>query len=121
MEDIFEFKNPKVEYLYKENKFVLLEDYYTPECIVPKGFKTNGASTGRVLQTFYPSYYKYFPAVIVHDYMYETGCKTKEYADLLFQYNIKVRLKMSVYYYGPMYQAVKFFGGSHYSNKKKAG
>lgn len=117
MEDIFEFKNPKVEYLYKENMFVLLEDYYTPECVIPAGFKTNGASTGRLLQSLYPSYYKYFPAAIVHDYMYETGCKPKDYADKLFEYNIKTRLKMGPQYYFLMYQAVRFFGGKHYNQK----
>lgn len=119
MEDIFEFHNPKVEFLYKENLFILLEDFYTPECTVPKGFKMNGASSGRILQTLYPSYYTYFPAAIVHDYMYSLESNfTKEYADKLLRYNIEHRLKMSGRYFIPMFYAVKWFGGSHYKKEK---
>ncbi|WNV45783.1 hypothetical protein [Aeromonas phage AerS_266] len=115
--DQFQFKNPKLEFIVETGKFRLLEDYVTPECTVPKGFVTNGASSGRVLQTFFPSYHKYFPAAIVHDYMYATGIVSKEEADKLFKYNIEVRLKMSAKYYVPMYYAVKLFGKSHYKQK----
>lgn len=115
--DNFKFKNPKLEYLVDKGMFRLLEDYVTPECTVPKGFVTNGASTGRFLQTLFPSYYTYFPAAIVHDYMYASGIVPKEEADRIFRYNIEIRLKMSAKYYIPMYYAVRWFGGSHYKQK----
>lgn len=115
----FVMPKPKVVFDYQKGVMELLEDYVTPECTVPKGFRTNGASTGRLLQTFYPSFYKYLPAAIVHDYMYATGKWSKEYADELFRRNIKERLEMSWRYYGLMYQAVKRFGGSHYKAQKK--
>lgn len=115
----FKFSNPQLEHIVGTNKFRLTQDYVTPECIVPKGFITNGASSGRLLQSLYPSYDKYFPAAIVHDYMYATGFLPKEEADLLFKFNIEVRLGLSWKYYGPMYQSVKWFGGSHYDTKHK--
>lgn len=115
----FVFPKPKCEFDYVKHTVKLLEDYVTPECAIPKGFVSDGASTGRLLQTLYPSFYTYLPAALVHDYMYRTGVRTKADADMLFKYNIEVRLKMRWVYYGPMYWGVRFFGGDHYKGQKK--
>lgn len=104
--------NPKLEYLVGANKFRLLEDYVTEEITVPAGFVTDGASTGRLLQTLFPSFYKYFPAAIVHDYCYEIK-NGKEKADKLFKSNMQ-KLGLSARYWWPMYWAVRLFGKSHY-------
>lgn len=115
--DIFEFKNPKVEFDFRTGEIVLLEDYYTPEVIVPAGFRSNGASVPRILQGLYPSFYTYLPAVLPHDYMYATNMVSREEADKLFQYNMKVRLKLSWRYHFLMYKGVRMFGESHYKKK----
>ncbi|QDJ97153.1 tail assembly chaperone [Aeromonas phage D3] len=114
----FVFAKPKVEFDYTNGTMVLLEDYVTPECTVPKGFRSNGASTGRALQSFYPSFHTYLPAALVHDYMYATGMWSREEADKLFKYNMEVRLKLSWRYYQLMYVAVRVGGESHYKGKK---
>lgn len=109
---------PDVRYLTSENRFVLLSDYRTPEVIVPCGFKTDGASVPRILQNIFPVVYKYFPACIVHDYMYSgILANTKKQADDLFNVNLQ-RLKISSWYRIPMVAAVRLFGGPNFKGKK---
>lgn len=118
---LYKFKDIDLKYLVNRDMFMLLDDYYTPEVTVPKGFITDGASSGRWLQSFFPSYYKYFPAAVVHDYMYGSGLFDKKEADRLFRKNMKERLGLSWRYYIPMYLAVKWFGASHYTHRKAQG
>lgn len=114
----FTFMPPDVRYLPRENVFQLLTDYRTPEVTVPAGFKTNGASTPRILQNLFPMVHRYFPACIIHDYMYsgELG-NTKEQADDLLDLNMR-RLEISAWYRVPMVAAVRLFGGSNFKGKK---
>ena len=110
---------PDVRFLSSENRFVLLSDYRTPEVTVPCGFKTDGASVPRILQNIFPAVYKYFPACIIHDYMYSGLLpNTKRQADDLFDTNLK-RLGISSWYRIPMVAAVRLFGGSNFKGKTK--
>lgn len=117
----FEFPDMPLQYLPNEEMFQFTDVYVTPEVTIPKGFKTDGASSGRWLQSLYPSFYKYFPAAAVHDWMYGSGEYSKAEADNLLRDNIRYRLGMSWRYWQLMYWAVHFFGGSHYTKRKAQG
>lgn len=114
----FTFLPPDVRYLPRENVFQLLTDYRTPEVTVPAGFKTNGASTPRILQNLFPMVHRYFPACIIHDYMYSGALgNTKKEADDLLSLNMQ-RLEISNWYRYPMVTAVRLFGKSKFITKK---
>ena len=105
---------PDVPLLYLNNadRFMLTEDYVTPEVIVPKGLITDGGTIPRILWSLFPPYYKYLPACIVHDYMYllaVRGVGTKAEADHLFKTNIK-RCGLGTKYWWTMYWFVRVFG-----------
>ena len=54
----------------KDNRFVLLEDFYIRGFVVPQGYKTNGANIPRFLWSIVPPFKpKFLPAVVVHDYL----------------------------------------------------
>ena len=117
MTDKYVLRDPDLRFLSKETLFQLLTDYYTPEVVVPAGFKTDGASVPRILQNIFPAVYKYFPACIVHDYMYSTKAKcTKQQADNTFNENLK-RLGISDWYRIPMVAAVRLFGSGNFHKK----
>lgn len=104
--------DPKVQYLNNRDRFMLLEDYVTPEVTVPKGMITDGATVPRIFWSLFPPYYKYFPAAIVHDYMYLLairGIGDKKDADELFKLNMQ-RCGCTTKYWAPMYGFVKVFG-----------
>lgn len=101
-----------LKYVNKLDRFMLTEDYVTPEIIVPKGLITDGGTIPRFLWSLFPPYYKYLPACIVHDYMYllaVRGVGTKAAADALFKENIK-RCGCGMRYWLPMYWFVRVFG-----------
>ncbi len=111
-----------VQYLLNRDQFQFTEDYPTPEVTVPKGFITDGASVPRWLQALYPSYYKYFPAAAVHDYLYGSGMgMSRKECDQLFRDNMKYRLKLSWRYYLIMYWAVRVGGRSHFTKRQIEG
>lgn len=99
-------------YVNKRDRFMLTEDYVTPEVIVPKGLITDGGTIPRFLWSLFPPYYRYFPACVVHDYMYllaVRGIGTKAAADELFKINIK-RCGLGMQYWLVMWWFVKLFG-----------
>lgn len=93
----------------------LLEDFANPYQVVPAGFVFDGASVPRMLWSFLDPAGEAFEAACVHDYFYETGLKTKEFADKAFKlmlilYGVNER-KAEV-----AYRAVRRFGRGSYSN-----
>lgn len=110
----FEYPDLPTKYLVKENKFQFTEDYYTPECVITKGFKTDGGSSGRWLQSLYPSFYKYFPAAAVHDFLYSEGVLPRKQCDQLFRDIMRYRLGLSWRYWFLMWIGVRIGGRSHY-------
>ncbi len=51
---------------------------------VPKGFKTDFASVPWVLWSWLPSWGKYGKGAVIHDYIYQTHCRTRKEADAIF-------------------------------------
>ena len=78
----YEFGHLRVERLGKR-RWKLLEDWVTPYGRVPKGFETNGVSSG-VLESWANSDGSMFEAAVLHDWMYEHAIKTKKEADKAF-------------------------------------
>lgn len=109
--------DPILRYNMAVGEFVLVEDYHTPEYIVPKGTYTDGATVPDLLEIFVNKFDKHLPAAIVHDWMYKNAIGTKEQADDLFERN----LWRCHYAYGfdkskiaPMVTAVRCFGKGNY-------
>lgn len=112
MSDTVLLPDVPVLYLNKRDRFMLTEDYVTPEVTVPKGLVTDGGTIPRILWSLFPPYYRYFPACLVHDYMYllaVRGIGTKAEADKLFKENIK-RCGLGMQYWFTMYWFVRIFG-----------
>lgn len=117
----FEFTDLPTEYVVKKDMFRFTKEYPTPEVTIPKGLTTNGASVPRWLQGLYPSYYRYFPAAAVHDYMYGSGNFERKQCDQLLRDNMRYRLKLSWRYWAIMYFFVRLFGGSHFTKRVAEG
>ena len=100
----------RMEYLVDPDKFRLLEPLVTPEVTVPKGFITDGATVPRLFQNLVPSFGRYLPAVIIHDYMcvYDTSFPVEK-ARAVFKTNLK-RCGVSNKYLYAMYYSVVWFG-----------
>lgn len=100
------------------NRFVLEEDFITPEHTIPKGEYTDGATRPELLNIVgVYRYDRHLPACIVHDWMYRNAIGTKKEADDLFEVN----LQRCVTHYGfnkclvtPMVTAVRMFGKGAY-------
>ncbi|MBK1999948.1 DUF1353 domain-containing protein [Campylobacter sp. 2018MI35] len=74
---------------YDKDRFEVINDYTFSlpsfNGIVPKGFKTDGASIPRIFWSFYPPFKsEYFSACVIHDYLCEKANSRKDYklADL---------------------------------------
>lgn len=71
---------------------------------VPTGFITDFASIPWVLWSWLPSWGKYGKAAVIHDYIYQTHCKTREEADKIFYEAMLVggtkKWKAGLMYYG---------------------
>ena len=102
---------------------VVVEDYtrYIKDfpIIVPKGFRTDGASIPLVLRPFFERYGKNTEAAVIHDFLYskfnDTGIN-RELADQIFLFI----LKENVVYYSVrkvMYKAVRMFGEIFWEKK----
>lgn len=119
-----DFQFPDVmptQFLVYRDQFQFTDDFATPEVTVTKGFITDGASTGRILQSLYPSYYRYFPAAAVHDFCYGHGSFSRKECDALFRDNMRYRLKLSWRYWAVMWFFVRLFGASHYTKRQAEG
>lgn len=95
------------DYIYEYNGRI-----YT----VPKGFKTDLASTPRMLWLTFPPFRRYTGASVIHDFLYSCGYKigiTRKEADLIFL-GIMEELGVPAWKRKTMYRAVRLFGASHY-------
>ena len=115
----YKLPNPRLEYLNKDNKFLLLEQYVTPEIIVAKDFVTDGVSSPWFARGLFPRYDKTLPAAIIHDWCYG-GYMSRKNADLLFKKNLR-RLGISAIRAYVMYLSVRLGGRSHYVRRQKEG
>ena len=84
------------------------------EVIVPKGFKSDGASIPRVIWSWLPPFGKYLNAAIIHDYYYSLGeqkCAPIDYklATKVFREAMKV-CRVNLVRRNVMYKAVIWFG-----------
>ena len=113
-------KAPRPE-LIGDYKFTIVEsfdfhvgEYPSEEIItVPEGFRTDLASVPRVLWSIFPPHGPWANAAVIHDYLYQTGYKTKKYADRVFLEAMTV-LKVPKTTRTLMYWAVRIFGKGNY-------
>lgn len=76
---------------------------------VPAGFVTDFASTPPPIWWLIPPWGKYGKAAIVHDYLYQTGQRTRLEADDIFKEAMTV-LGVARWRIEVMYRAVRLFG-----------
>jgi len=82
--------DPVLRYDCGSDRFILLDDYITPELTVPAGEYTDGASRPAIAELLgVKRYDRSLPACIVHDYMYREGIASKKEADDLFALNLR--------------------------------
>lgn len=86
--------------------------------LVPPGFFTDFSSVPRVVPAFIASRVDGIEASVVHDYLYATNKKPKEYADELFLEMMKLDSSMPGWRRWVMHQAVKRFGGGVYNKDR---
>ena len=71
---------------------------------VPKGFVTDFASVPQFLWSWLPFWGKFGKAAVIHDFIYQTHCKTRREADDIFLEAMLVggtkRWKAKLMYYG---------------------
>lgn len=81
---------------------------------VPAGFVTDFASIPRIFWTFLPPWGKYGKAAIVHDYLYQTGIRTRKVSDLIF---LEIMENSCVNFITSriIYASVRLFGGFFYN------
>jgi hypothetical protein len=84
---------------------------------VPAGFTTDGASVPRVFWSIFQPFGEYFPAAVVHDYLYSPRSMhlrlERKTADLIFKeamYNLGIGWLTR----GTIYQAVRLGGWRSY-------
>lgn len=91
----------------------LIFDFDNPFQVVPAGFVFDGASVPRMLWSFLDPAGEAFEAACVHDYFYETGLKTKDYADKAFR-SMLLRYGVDKKKAEVAYRAVRRFGKGSY-------
>ena len=95
--------------LFKEFSYHLGSEYSNDYIHVPSGFITDFASVPWFLWAFLPSWGKYGKSAVLHDYIYQTHCKTRREADSIFYEAMLVsgtkHWKARLMYYG-----VRIFG-----------
>ena len=108
---------------YKKNKRKLVQDYIYEingyKITVPKGFVTDGASVPDILKPLYNPFGKYFPAAVVHDYLYSKYNNTginRTLADKIFLFIMK-ELKIDRSIRRKFYWAVRCFGELSWKKK----
>jgi hypothetical protein len=88
---------------------------------VPIGFVTDGASIPRLFWGILHPYGSYFPAALLHDYLYSPRSDsykfTRKQADLLF-FEAMFNLGVPWHWRHIMYKAVRRFGGFSYKKLK---
>lgn len=88
---------------------------------VPKGFKTDLASTPKFLWLTFPPFGKYTDAAIVHDYLYSKDCVynaiDRAMADKIFLELMK-ELGVPLWKRQAMYRAVRLFGNRYFRKER---
>lgn len=79
----------------------------------PEGFITNFASVPRVPVAYWLAGDTARSAAVIHDYLYSTGCVSREMADEVLLEAMAVT-GIPFWRRWPMYWAVRAFGGQHY-------
>ena len=106
--------------------WIILEDFTYNICgydiLVPKGFKTDLASTPKYLWFSFPPSGRYTDAAIVHDYLYSANCIYKEInraiADKIFLELMK-SLGVPKWKRVLLYRGVRMFGWMFFRKKEK--
>lgn len=91
----------------------LTKDFINPYQTVPKGFEFDGASVPRILWALLDPFGEAAEAAAVHDYLYVTTLKDKQYADKIFReilldYGVDEKIAELAY------RAVRRFGKGNY-------
>jgi|ETNvirenome_6_85_1030632.scaffolds.fasta_scaffold46492_4 hypothetical protein len=81
--------------------------------VVPKGFATDGSSVPRIARALVDRMTG-IEASVVHDYLYATQKKPKDYADDLFNAMLAENINVSWMQRHAMYRAVQVFGRQAY-------
>ena len=105
--------NFKVSPTNKNRNWKVLEENTVKGIMVPKGFITDGASIPVGFRWLFPHGGPKFPAAVVHDYCYRTGCIPKEKADNIFK-EVMLENEVPEWKAEIMYLAVKYVGGYSY-------
>lgn len=107
---------------FKYNKWEVMERFTVKwkgiSITVPKGFRTDLASTPRILWAILPPFGKYNTAAIVHDYLYYRKTLSRKTCDEIFL-ELMTYSKVNVVVKMLFYFSVRAFGGSNYSRKRK--
>ena len=91
----------------KNHKFKLAEEVWYKDIVIPKGFRTDGASVPRLFWfIFPPNRTDYLPCAIIHDYLCDKGEYRK--ADEYFKECLK-ELKVDKFSRTIMYLAVRLY------------
>ncbi|ECP8719475.1 DUF1353 domain-containing protein [Campylobacter jejuni] len=100
---------------YDKDRFEIISDYAfslpSLNGVVPKGFKTDGASIPRLFWSLFPPFKsEYFSACVIHDYLCEKAKSRKDYklADLALKEAMQ-KLKCSKFKCFVFYQACNAF------------
>lgn len=84
------------------------------QILIPKGYNTDLASVPRLLWSIIPPFGEYTFAAIIHDYLYDKGMFTKEFADkefrMIMKYSNVIGHKRFI-----MYSSVKLFGKGNFN------
>jgi hypothetical protein len=83
---------------------------------VPAGFETDFASVPRPLWVVEPPLGDAGKAAVLHDWLYETGERSRAEADRIFSEAMQV-LEVSAWKRGLIYAAVRAFGGRGYRTR----
>jgi len=114
--------NTKIKLEMINNKYYkIIEDVKIDEFIIPKGFKTDGASIPKIFWSLFgcPFVGKYVKAAILHDYLYSGNIDiTFHKANLKFYKNMR-KSGVSKFKAFIMFKTVEIFGKSHFLNKNK--
>jgi len=76
---------------------------------VPKGFCTDFASVPQIFWNILPPWGKYGKSAVIHDYIYQTHCRTRKEADAIFKEAMEV-LGVPTWQVISMWLAVRLFG-----------